>query len=45
MVKRWKTWVTRLAIVNLMFIASTSFAQEPAEDSLAEKVGQMGDEF
>src|SRR3990172_416873 len=45
MVKKWKRWVTGLAIVNVLFIVSSSAAQETAEDSLTEKVGQMGDEF
>ena len=45
MFRSWKRWITGLAIVNSIFIAGTSFAQDAAEDSLAEKVGQMGDEF
>lgn len=45
MAKRWKRWAIGLAIVNVVFIASTSAAQGSAEDSLTEKVNQMGDEF
>lgn len=45
MARGWKRWITGLAIVNSVFIAGTSFAQEAKEDSVAEKVGQMGDEF
>jgi hypothetical protein len=37
--------MTGLVIVNALFIVSSSFAQENAQDSLTEKVNQMGDEF
>lgn len=45
MVRRWKWWMAGFAIVNTLFIVSSSFAQETAQDSLTEKVNQMGDEF
>lgn len=44
MAKRWKHWVVGLTIVNVMFIAGSSVAQDAAEDSLTEKVNQIGDE-
>lgn len=45
MARRWKWWMAEFAIVNALFIVSSSFAQETAQDSLTEKVNQMGDEF
>lgn len=45
MARRWKWWMAGFAIVNALFIVSSSLAQETAQDSLTEKVNQMGDEF